>query len=125
MRTFNGLMVAAQKLVAEGAVQRVLILDCDMHDGDGADQILERLALRDAVTNATFGLWFHEPSEAREYLGRLRETVARFDAYDLVLYQAGADVHVDDPLGEASNARIGEWAGMTFTTCGNPGRAAE
>ncbi len=30
---------------------------------------------------------------------RLRETVARFDSYDLVLYQAGADVHVDDPLG--------------------------
>jgi acetoin utilization deacetylase AcuC-like enzyme len=97
--TFNGLMVAAQKLLAQGAVQRVLILDCDMHYGDGTDQILERLALRDAVTNATFGLWFNEPSEAREYLGRLRETVDRFDAYDLVLYQAGADVHVDDPLG--------------------------
>jgi acetoin utilization deacetylase AcuC-like enzyme len=97
--TFNGLVVTAQKLLAEGVVQRVLILDCDMHYGDGTDQILERLAVRDAVTNATFGYWFHQPSEGRAYMQRLRETVARFDSYDLVLYQAGADVHVDDPLG--------------------------
>jgi len=38
-----------------------------------------------------------EPCSA--YLQRLRETVAGFDAFDLILYQAGADVHVDDPLG--------------------------
>jgi acetoin utilization deacetylase AcuC-like enzyme len=97
--TFNGLVVTAQKLLAEGGVQRVLILDCDMHYGDGTDRILERLAVGSSVTNATFGRWFHQPSEGRAYLQRLRETVARFDAYDVVLYQAGADVHVDDPLG--------------------------
>jgi acetoin utilization deacetylase AcuC-like enzyme len=97
--TFNGLVVTAQKLLAAGAVQRVLILDCDMHYGDGTDQILGHLRVGDAVANATFGRWFHEPSQGGAYLERLRETVARFDAYDLVLYQAGADVHVDDPLG--------------------------
>jgi acetoin utilization deacetylase AcuC-like enzyme len=97
--TFNGLVITAQKLLSEGVVQRVLILDCDMHYGDGTDQILERLAVRESVTNATFGRWFDQPSHAGAYLQRLRETVARFDSYDLVLYQAGADVHVDDPLG--------------------------
>jgi acetoin utilization deacetylase AcuC-like enzyme len=97
--TFNGLVIAAQQLLADGAVRRVLILDCDMHYGDGTDQILEQLGLGESVTNATFGRWFHEPSQAGAYLKRLRETVARFEAYDLVLYQAGADVHVDDPLG--------------------------
>src|ERR1019366_3813534 len=97
--TFNGLVITAQKLLAEGAVQRVLILDCDMHYGDGTDQILERLAVRESVTNATFGRWFHQPSQATAYLERLRETAARFDSFDLVLYQAGVDVHVDDPLG--------------------------
>jgi len=47
----------------------------------------------------SFGRWFHRPSDAGAYLQRLRETAARFDSYDLVLYQAGADVHVADPLG--------------------------
>ncbi len=97
--TFNGLVIAAQKLLAEGAVQRVLILDCDMHYGDGTEEILERLGLARSITNATFGRWFHQPSHANAYLQRLRETVAGFDAFDVVLYQAGADVHVDDPLG--------------------------
>ena len=97
--TFNGLVIAAEKLLAEEAVQRVLILDCDMHYGDGTEEILERLGLARSITNATFGRWFHQPSQASAYLQRLRETVAGFDAFDVILYQAGADVHVDDPLG--------------------------
>ena len=97
--TFNGLVITAQKLLVEGAVNRVPILDCDMHYGDGTDQILKHLGAGESVTNATFGRWFHQPSQAGAYLQRLRETVARFEAYDLVLYQAGADGHVDDPLG--------------------------
>jgi acetoin utilization deacetylase AcuC-like enzyme len=86
-------------LLRAGTVERVLILDCDMHYGDGTDEILERLGRDATVTNATFGRWFHGPGQAPAYLERLRETVARFDEFDLVLYQAGADVHVDDPLG--------------------------
>ena len=39
--------------------------------------------------NATFGRWFREPAQAGAYLQRLRETVARFEEYDLVLYQPG------------------------------------
>lgn len=96
---FNGLVITAQKLLAEGAVQRVLILDCDMHYGDGTEEILGRLGLARSITNATFGRSFHQPSQASAYLQRLRETVAGFDAFDVILYQAGADVHVDDPLG--------------------------
>ncbi len=97
--TFNGLVIAAQKLLGDGAVQQVMILDCDMHYGDGTEAILERLALSRSISNVTFGRWFSSPSDSGEYLHRLRETAAGFDAFDLVLYQAGADVHVDDPLG--------------------------
>ena len=97
--TFNGLVITAAKLLAEGAVLRVLILDCDMHYGDGTEEILERLGLTRSITNATFGRWFHEPSQAGAYLDRLREIAADFDGFDLILYQGGADVHVDDPLG--------------------------
>lgn len=97
--TFNGLVVAARKLLDEGRVNRVLILDCDMHFGDGTDAIIDRLGLSDAIENATFGRWFDSPVHAPRYLVRLKEIAAGFDAFDLILYQAGADVHVDDPLG--------------------------
>ncbi len=97
--TFNGLIVAARKLIAEHAVERVLILDCDMHYGDGTEAIIERLGLAETIENLTFGRWFDEPVQVPEYLAQLRESAERFKSFDLILYQAGADVHVDDPLG--------------------------
>ena len=97
--TFNGLTVTAAKLLAEGLAQRVMILDCDQHFGDGTEQIIERLSLGRSVENASFGRWFHEPAHANAYLTRLREIVERLSEFDLVLYQAGADLHLDDPLG--------------------------
>jgi acetoin utilization deacetylase AcuC-like enzyme len=97
--TFNGLVVTARKLLNEGILRRVLILDCDMHYGDGTEEIITRLHLKQSIHNATFGRWFHAPAQAHAYRERLREMVARFGEFDLVLYQAGADVHVNDPLG--------------------------
>jgi acetoin utilization deacetylase AcuC-like enzyme len=92
-------MVTAAKLLSEKLVDRVLILDWDQHYGDGTEEIIQRLSLSAAVDNVTFGRWFHAPADAPSYLARLRETGRRFGDFDLVLYQAGADVHVDDPLG--------------------------
>jgi acetoin utilization deacetylase AcuC-like enzyme len=97
--TFNGLVVTARRLLDEGLVRRVMILDCDMHYGDGTDAILTRFSLKKSIRNATFGRWFHQPRQARAYMKLLHETVGYFSSYDLILYQAGADVHVDDPLG--------------------------
>lgn len=97
--TFNGLTVTAARLLAERLVRRVMILDCDQHLGDGTDQIIGQLSLNRSVENASFGRWFHKPAHASAYLTRLREIVERLSDFDLVLYQAGADVHLDDPLG--------------------------
>jgi acetoin utilization deacetylase AcuC-like enzyme len=97
--TFNGLMVTASTLLSEGIVRRILILDCDQHFGDGTEEILEQLDLSSQVENASFARWFGTPDDAGAYLAKLREQVLRFGDFDLVLYQAGADVHVDDPLG--------------------------
>jgi acetoin utilization deacetylase AcuC-like enzyme len=97
--TFNGLVVTAQKLIADAGLQHVLILDCDMHYGDGTDQIIEKRGLSARIQNDSFGRWFDTPSDAPAYLEKLRDTAETFDHYDLVLYQAGADVHIDDPLG--------------------------
>jgi acetoin utilization deacetylase AcuC-like enzyme len=97
--TFNGLMVAAMSLLAEARVRRIMILDCDMHYGNGTDDIIDHLKLGAQVDNITLGRWFATPAQAERYLEFLGREVQRFKDFDLVLYQAGADVHVDDPLG--------------------------
>jgi len=97
--TFNGLMVAAVGLLRQGRVKRVLVLDTDFHYGNGTDDIIERLGLREQVENATLGRWFCTAAQAERYLEYLRGVAARFGDFDLILYHAGVDAHVDDPLG--------------------------
>lgn len=96
--TFNGLMVAATALIREGRARRVAIIDADYHYGNGTDHILRRSPLREQIFHFTFGDHFAKPSQAQEYLAKadaLLQEVVTFDP-DLVIYQAGADVHVDD-----------------------------
>ena len=95
--TFNGLMIAALVLRSEGLVRKVAILDCDEHYGDGTDDIIGRLALGDFVRHVTAGRGY--PRDADEFLRLLPQRVASFADCDIILYQAGADPHVDDPLG--------------------------
>jgi acetoin utilization deacetylase AcuC-like enzyme len=97
--TFNGLMVAAIRLLRDQQVRRVLILDCDYHYGNGTDEIIEHLDLANEIENATFGRSFCTPAQADRYLEHLARIAGTFADFDLVLYQAGADAHVDDPLG--------------------------
>jgi len=97
--TFNGLVVAARKLLQEQHVKRVLILDLDFHYGNGTDEIIERLKLGAEIENVTFGQWYCAPTQAERYLEHLSRVVGRFADFDLILYQAGADLHVNDPLG--------------------------
>jgi acetoin utilization deacetylase AcuC-like enzyme len=100
--TFNGLMVTALAVKAEGLADRVLILDCDHHFGDGTQDIIDGLGL-DWVTHVTHGGGL--PGSYRdkaEMLALIARHVPRFGAAHgpaLVLYQAGADCHVNDPLG--------------------------
>jgi acetoin utilization deacetylase AcuC-like enzyme len=102
--TFNGLMVTAAKLLAEGA-KRIAIIDCDMHYGNGTDDILRAVpGLQESVLHISFGQYFTSPSDSAEYLDWLSldgVVYDRLDAFDpdLILYQAGADAHVDDPYG--------------------------
>lgn len=96
--TFNGLLVAALGLLAEGAVRRVAILDCDMHWGDGTAEILRRQGER-RVLHLTAGEHFSRRSQAPAFFGWLARALERCAEVDLVVYQAGADPHVDDPLG--------------------------
>ena len=111
---FNDLAVIALSLLESGRVGRVLIFDCDVHQGDGTARILEQVP--DAVTvslhcEKNFPLrkarsdWDIELTPGmgdREYLKVVNDTLNYLlPLYqpDLVLYDAGVDVHRDDTLG--------------------------
>ena len=97
--TFNGLMVTACALLAVDGSRSVGVLDCDMHYGDGTDDILRRLDLRGRVRHFTAGAEYRHPSQGEELLALLPEVVRSMRDCDVILYQAGADPHVNDPLG--------------------------
>ena len=103
--TFNGLMVAAVLLRDAGLVQSVGILDCDAHYGNGTDDIIRRFDL-DWVRHHTMGAHFHSHGDVTRVSGGgttytrwLQRAIDDVRDCELVIYQAGADPHIDDPLG--------------------------
>ncbi|MES2977999.1 MAG: histone deacetylase [Pseudomonadota bacterium] len=111
--TFNGLMVAALVLKAAGRVRRVGILDCDQHYGDGTAEIIDHLGIRwiEHVSQEHYGA-----EHARPFLDRLPEVVAGFKGCDLLIYQAGADAHIKDPLGGfMTTAQLADRDRIVFT----------
>jgi acetoin utilization deacetylase AcuC-like enzyme len=119
---FNDSAVAARALQAEGLVERVLVIDCDVHQGNGTASIF-----RDDPSVFTFSIHgarnFPFTKEAgdldielpdgtgdREYLDALErglnEALARSGA-DLAIYLAGADPYLDDRLGRLALTKQG------------------
>lgn len=99
--TFNGLMVSAVQLLDSGRAKKLAIVDCDYHYGDGTQAIIDAQRLSDRVLHLSFGQTYRRPEQAHDYLVAVAGLRAKLEAFepDVVLYQAGADVHVDDPFG--------------------------
>jgi acetoin utilization deacetylase AcuC-like enzyme len=113
----NDLAVTTEVLLSEGKVKRVLILDLDVHQGDGTASIFEgrpdvftlsvhaekNFPARKQASTLDIGL--QDGVEDDEYVGRVAEalgSVLPSFRPDLVLYDAGVDVHKDDELGKLS-----------------------
>jgi acetoin utilization deacetylase AcuC-like enzyme len=97
--TFNGLMVTALWLKRLGLVNRVGIIDMDFHYGNGTQDIIDTLDC-EWVTHWTHGGAYESAREALSLVGKTKQFSQDYpQAVDLVLYQAGADQHIDDPLG--------------------------
>lgn len=120
--TFNGLMVAALALLRESSVRRIGILDLDQHWGNGTQDIIDRLDVANEVIHyhpsMTPGIERHPD----RFLSRLPQIVRQFAECDLVLYQAGADPHIDDPLGGwLTTDELKERDRLVFRTCSAKG----
>lgn len=114
---FNDLVIAAQVCLDEGRCEQVLIVDLDVHQGDGSAALCQ--GRRDIITLSLHGehnFPRHKPASHMDfalpsgmaddaYLTTLAEALnlaLRLYSPDLILYQAGVDVHQGDELGYLS-----------------------
>ncbi|AKM11004.1 histone deacetylase family protein [Croceicoccus naphthovorans] len=111
---FNDLAVAANRLIEEGDASRILILDLDVHQGDGTAALMAGRA--DIFTMSLHAEKNFPTRKARssldialpdaagdgaylEALGSALPQVLDHFAPEIVLLQAGVDAHADDKLG--------------------------
>ncbi|MET0360331.1 MAG: histone deacetylase, partial [Sphingobium sp.] len=111
---FNDLVIAANRLIAEGDARRILILDLDVHQGDGTAALTagrmdiftlslhaeKNFPVRKA--RSTVDVALPDGTDDDAYMSALAaalpDALVRFTP-DLILYQAGVDPHADDALG--------------------------
>ena len=111
---FNDLVLTAKSLMAQGVANRVLIFDCDVHQGDGTavcaqdDHNIFSLSIhceknfppRKQQSDWDIGLEKHLSDQA--FIDQMELTfttaVSSFKP-DFIIYDAGVDIHVDDDLG--------------------------
>jgi acetoin utilization deacetylase AcuC-like enzyme len=118
---FNDLVICALHALHQPGIQRVLVLDLDVHQGDGTAAMLARQPA--VVTCSVHGsdnfpfkkqqsdLDIALPSEAgdAEYLQAVERALRQmpFEQFDLLLYQAGVDPLKQDRLGRLAVSREG------------------
>jgi acetoin utilization deacetylase AcuC-like enzyme len=131
---FNDLAIAARYLQHMGLVQTVLIVDLDVHQGDGTAVIFQddpsvfTFSMHCAVNfpstkqRSDLDVALPEGLEDDEYLQtlahRLPDLLSQLKP-DLVLYDAGVDPHIDDRLGKLALTDTGLYRRemQVLTTC--------
>lgn len=113
----NDLAVTAAGLTSRGLVKRVLVLDLDVHQGDGTALIFQHqdsvftfsihcqknFPFRKQASDWDIGL--ERGVGDQDYLALLSDVLPELldrSRPDMVLYDAGVDPHVDDELGHLS-----------------------
>ncbi len=119
---FNDVMVALRVMQAEGRIHRALVVDCDVHQGNGTAEIAsnddsiftfsihaeKNFPYRKIPSDLDIGLPDKTGDDA--YLAALhaglKQALAAAQA-DLVVYLAGADVYERDRLGRLALSKAG------------------
>ena len=111
---FNDVAVAANYLKKKGYAKKILILDLDVHQGNGNSEIFQND--KDVLTfsmhcgtnypakksKSDIDVPLNENMEDEEYLNILYNNLKKLNenSYDFVFYIAGVDIHYEDRLGK-------------------------
>ena len=111
---FNDVAVAANYLKNKGYAKKILILDLDVHQGNGNSEIFKND--KDVLTfsmhcasnypakksKSDIDIGLAENMEDKEYINTLNENLKKLNEgnYDFVFYIAGVDIHFEDKLGK-------------------------
>ncbi|NCX92829.1 MAG: histone deacetylase [Rhodobacteraceae bacterium] len=118
---FNDLAICAEKALLNSAVEKILILDLDVHQGDGTAKIFEGDERVFTVSlhgknnfpfrkqTSDWDVEFDNDTGDEEYLTALDEVLSKLSnqAFDLVFFQAGVDALDSDALGLLKLSREG------------------
>ncbi len=110
----NDLYLSALNMLQNEHVDKVLIFDCDVHQGDGTAKLAagnkniytvsihgeKNFPYRKQHSDMDFAL--SKGTEDKEYLEVVESALdmaINYSAPDAVIYDAGVDIHIDDDLG--------------------------
>lgn len=85
---FSNIAIAIQKLLSAGKIKKALVIDFDLHFGDGTDDAF----------SITSNLIYHscKGSSSNEFISNLQKYLDTITNIDIIGVSAGFDRHVDD-----------------------------
>ena len=118
---FNDIAIAAEIALKTESVNRILVIDLDVHQGDGTAEIFRNdprvytvslhgennFPFRKKISD--FDLGFANGTKDEEYLSQLDQVLKGLinESFDLIFFQAGVDGLDSDSLGLLSLTRAG------------------
>ena len=111
---FNDVAVAAKYLTTRGLANKILIIDLDVHQGNGNSEIFKNdnqvftFSMHSKVNYpakkslSDLDIELEENLEDREYIDILKNNLKYLneEEFDFVFYIAGVDIHYNDRLGK-------------------------
>jgi len=111
---FNDVAVAANYLLNKGLVKKILIVDLDVHQGNGNSDIFEnnkevftfsmhsKSNYPAKKSKSDLDIELKDNTEDQEYIKILKDSIQFLNKqkFDFVFYIAGVDVHFNDRLGK-------------------------
>lgn len=135
---FNDLYLAALAMLQNPSIDKVLIFDCDVHQGDGTAKLAEsnpqvftisihgekNFPHKKQVSDLDFNL--AKGTTDCEYLDTVEcalQLAINTCQPDAVIYDAGVDIHIDDDLGHLniSTQGVHQRDSLVFDTCKEKG----
>jgi acetoin utilization deacetylase AcuC-like enzyme len=85
---FNNVAVALRKLMKEGKIKKALVLDFDLHFGDGTENAF--------MGNSSVDYFHPEGTSNKDFIQKIERHLERAGSFDILAVSAGFDRHVQD-----------------------------